>query len=315
MQPSIWTPDTDPTQPGLYVGVPMREYLLLDAVSASELHTLSTSSAAHVQAARDRIRDDNQGRKSAFDVGSGVHAALLEPEVWEREFVAGGRCEGVKRDGERCTKTASYVRGATLYCGTHDPDRGEPSDRTILTPGDAEKVAGTVVALKAHPRASMLLTTEGPVEMVMVWEDPTTGLLCKARPDKWVPHLEALVDLKTEGRGAHPSRLGRSCWDYGYHLKAAHYMKGASVLQMNVADFLFVFAETSKPHGVVLATLHPEDQDRAWVQHTDLIEQIQPCVERDEWHGYPPTIHQVELPGYARHELDEAQDEDVGVAA
>lgn len=307
--------NTQNPEPGIYPGVPMSDYLAIPAASASGLWKAYTHSFAHLHAEMEEEVEEE--RKKSFDLGDSIHAAVLEPHRVEEVFAEADRCHAKKRDGDRCTKQGSVIRDGQAYCGTtgHDPNPGQPSEKIILSRAQTQQMRGAVAAVKAHGRAGPIFSSPGETELVMIWRDRGTGVLCKARIDKLARELRVMADLKTVGRSANPRRFGRDFWDFGYHIKQVHYLQAADALGLDADEFLFVVLETKGPHhGIVLGSLAPEDRDRAWVQHRDLMDGYARCLDAGAWPSYPPTVQVISLPSFARYQMDAEQDDQEAAA-
>ena len=69
---------------------------------------------------------------------------------------------------------------------------------------------------------------DGQPEVAMIAADPDTGLLIKGKAD-WLPSTPdpdgvlRIRDYKTTVKS--PDEFERSCWQYGYHIQAAFYMR------------------------------------------------------------------------------------------
>jgi hypothetical protein len=87
-----------------------------------------------------------------------------------------------------------------------------------------------------------------------VWDDPDTGLLCKARID--YQRDNTLADLKTSRDDSNrplPESFEYSLWTYSYYSQAAWYQTGWEVLTGERLPFWFVVLGTGSPMQCVAA--------------------------------------------------------------
>lgn len=153
---------------GVY-DMPADDYHAHPALSSSGARKLLAPSCPAIF---DYERQHGEERKQEFDLGTAAHTLLLgfgpEPHV-------------IDADSYR-TKAAQQERDEAYA-------RGD----VPLLPKEFDAVQAMVTAVRQHPRASELLSA-GKAEQSLFWTDPTTGVLCRARPD-WL-RADAVVDYK-----------------------------------------------------------------------------------------------------------------------
>jgi hypothetical protein len=86
-------------RPGVYPGVPFRDYIALDAVSSTLLKAMRRS-PAHALAKRDEPQWSD-----ALMLGDATHLMTLQPERFGEFYIAGGQCEGLTGKGARCSRS------------------------------------------------------------------------------------------------------------------------------------------------------------------------------------------------------------------
>ena len=146
-----------------------------------------------------------------LDLGTAVHCALLEPERFEREYVA------------------LPVEHVDLF---HAQDlqlirEQRPYPLRFITQAQMETVHGIREQVARQPDIAALLR-RGLAERSLFWQDPETGIRCKVRPDLLVlPHL--ILELKTTF-DASLAVFQRTLQMQRYHLSAAMYLDGVAHL-------------------------------------------------------------------------------------
>ncbi|HYQ90596.1 MAG TPA: PD-(D/E)XK nuclease-like domain-containing protein, partial [Candidatus Competibacteraceae bacterium] len=204
--------------PGCYPDISLAAYHAAPGLSKSDLDLIARSPAHWKYGPREET--------AAMRLGAAVHAAVLEPEQWERRYA-----------------------GAT---NRRRPDPDANADAVTLTAAEWETCQRIRDAVWNHPTCRDLFSA-GYAEQSAWWFDPETGLLCKCRPDWSRPGL--LLDLKT-ATDASPAGFARAVERYRYHVQAAYALDGWPQAGGNAADqFLFIVVEKAPPYAIGLYEL------------------------------------------------------------
>lgn len=282
--------------PGVHRGVPAEVYHAQPYASNSRLQRLKRS-PAHLAAYVAEPGDST----TALRIGRAAHTSILEPHRFDVEYVTASTCTGTKKDGEPCSFAGSVLTESGWRCGTHVKGTApilEP--RVVMKPDDLVACRGMRAAVHAHPLAANLVRAAADVELTLIWDDPETGVRCKARPDLYAPDVlgGAFGDLKTTD-DARAESFSRSALSYGYFAQAAHYLDGAAVLGLAVEKFAFFAVEKSAPHGVVV---YEPDADALLMARTEnhaLLKTWATCAALNEWPSYAATAQILTLPAWA----------------
>lgn len=206
--------------------------------------------------------------KPDYDEGTAAHLAVLG---------AGASVVVVNAPDWR-TKAAQQDRDAA-YAAGKTPILKHKWDR-IKT--------DQVAAVRAHPLANAILSGGRP-ELVLVWQDETTGVWCRAMLDYL--HQLWIGDYKTceNVDPVDPYAIRKAISSYGYFIQAVHYQDGAAALGLGVLPFYFVFQEKTEPYLVSVVDL--DDEYRAiGRRRVDLARQIyRDCMAADQWPAYLAT--------------------------
>lgn len=226
--------------------------------------------------------------KRQFDLGHAVHTWTLgngpdvvlfpgtgkNPEAWQKEddktAVAALRAEG----------------------------------KVPLRPSDYAAAEAMVAAVKAHPIAGKLLTGGEP-ERTLIWRDPATGVLCRAKTDWLRP--DGIVDLKT-AEAADAEALSKASYNHGYAIQAPFYLRGFRLLNLDAAVqrepfFVHVSVEKVPPYLVHVHQL--TERAIAWGdrQVSEALAIYRDCTAAGVWPGYPTDeITDIDLPAWVRTE-------------
>jgi hypothetical protein len=160
-----------------------------------------------------------------------------------------------------------------------------------VTGSDMALAQSMAASVRRHPAAAALLA-QGKAEQSFWWDDATTGLRCKCRPD-WY-YGTTVVDLKTT-TDASPSGFARSIATFRYHVQASHYLTGLH----GAERFVFIAVEKTAPYAVAVYEL-----DAAALAAGDELRQrdmrvIADCQATKEWPGYGDDCQTLSLPSWA----------------
>lgn len=283
-----------PPPPGIYPGIPMAEYHLWDAVRSKWLMILYTDCPAVLKAEMDSPSPSSPQQV----VGRGFHTLLLEPDRFKQRFAVGGPVnpKTEKAYGRSSQKWAEWAAGQ--------------DGKDILSAGEHDQIIAMADSLRNHPEGPALLEGRGRNEVSIVWIDPDTGLLCKARVDRWCEWHGYSVHMDAKS-AADASRNGffRAIIRCGYHLQAAHYLEGAAHAPINgqratdaLRRFLFAAVGKTYPYPVGIWELDPDTMSAARRLRKRLMKRLKQCMDADEWPGYTTGVEPIALPAYALEE-------------
>lgn len=260
-------------------GLSNDDYHKLPAVSPSRLKLLARSPLHYFDQylASDR---EVQEPTPAMLVGTALHTAVLEPELWDDTVAV------PPHTFDRRTKV-----GRELAAEFEERAAG----RIVLTPDDADRVRRMADAVRSHPAARFLLELPGRREASYTWKDPATGLECKARPDWHSDDRRLVVDVKTTADASREA-FAKSIAGFDYHVQAA-WNQGA----LQADQFLTIAIESKRPYAVAVypasGALIAAGQRRIEAAMTLLAE----CQSTGVWPGYGDLVQEpIDLPGWCR---------------
>lgn len=266
---------------GVHRGVDEREYHKWGGASNSRLSVLFDKSPAHLKAEIDNPSDPTP----AMQVGTAVHAAILEPEL----FAAKVCCAP---DVNKRTNAGKAELEAFELANV---------GRLILSSADFETVLRVRDAVNAHPSARNLLDNSDDRELSIAWDDAETGVRCKARLDIHSRRVAYAADVKTTS-DASPKAFARTIANFGYHRQAAMYADGAAAVGLDVRDFVFIACEKTPPYAVAVYRLRDSDIELGRMQLRDLLRTFARCMDAGEWPGFDGGISEIALPTWATYE-------------
>lgn len=244
-------------EPGVYKNMPDSEYFAIDAVSNSYLKHVKKS-PGHAKFAPPDTPTDSKS------VGSIAHLALLQPERLET-------CVKVVPEGNKNSK-AFYEQLDSMFPGIgidkslnwigNQQLIAEKCQDVVLTePGHLAMAKGMATSVVRNFNCKKLLET-GESEVVIVWEDEQTGLLCKCKFDKLNTQLGIGVDLKFV-EDASPEKFGYAAYDYGWHRQQVHYYDGAKSAGIDLQTNVIIAVEKTPPYPATIYELGDQEWEIA----------------------------------------------------
>lgn len=175
------------------------DYFALDAVDQTSLKKMLVSPLAY----SDYLTGEH-GYSSALEFGKAAHSMVL-----------GSGPQVVAKPNLR-TKEGKALRDRLV-------EQYGADDIVWLSADDVEKIQAMRDMV-----GDFFTKLDGQPEVAMIAADPDTGLLIKGKAD-WLPSTPdpdgvlRIRDYKTTVKS--PDEFERSCWQYGYHIQAAFYMR------------------------------------------------------------------------------------------
>lgn len=172
-----------------------------------------------------------------FDMilGTWIHTALLEPEVFARKYACGAG--GDKRTKKYEADLAKIVE--------------DNPGKELIPPEHWDTVRLMADRFHANPLVKGILASSD-VEQSMFWTDERTGIECKGRPD--IITEGAIIDLKSSKDGS-PESFRESVAKYRYHVQAAMYCRGADTILKTPHSFAIIVVEKEPPYSIVFYNL------------------------------------------------------------
>lgn len=284
-------------KPGVYLGVPLLDYLEIDAFSQSQAKEI-LKSPAHLQAYLRKGPDTD-----ALRLGSLLDARVFDPETVKRDFSQTPMFyENEKGEEKLWAKRSSSKAAAAIK------EKLEEGGKLLVKRDAWEATEKMVESLISFPPAAKALSSKGTAQVTMIWIDSETGILCKARVDWWTDN--AIYDLKsTLAGGAHQLQWPREIWKYRYDVQAGAYVSGRSHLcGGELVSFKWLVVEKVDPFMPMVYRIGPETQhkgDKEWARALSIFKE---CTEIDLWGGYSTEEEMVECYSYNLVESMTAQD-------
>lgn len=253
-------------------------------------------------------QDDNEH----FAFGRAFHSYILEPELFRDTYVT------IPADApKKPTSTqinAKKPSDATLaQLAWWSEFAAKTKGKQLLTNDDYERLENIAQNVRQHGGARALLSMPGKAEVTVFWNDPVTGVECKARFD-WLTDDGIIVDTKT-CRTANPDgedgqNFIKDAYAHGYPMQAAWYSEGyRQAFGKDPAAFVFIAAEKTRPYCVsVMRTteVFVAYGDTQWRKH---LSTYAACLKTGIWPAYSDKIIELGLPDWVERKFNNNQGE------
>jgi hypothetical protein len=285
---------------GIYTDISMEQYLAIPYVHASRLERLRRSPLQYLHSlSQPRVR------KSVLERGTALHLAILEPDLFEGHYVILGQCEGTKKDKDRCSNPGILYRSGQSFCGVHDPHKNRPlqTDVELLSQADHDAVLGMREAILSHKRAKTLFDGRGEFEATIIFDDPATGIRCKARPDRLIERAGMYVSIKTT-RDASPWAFPKDAENRGHFRSFAFYRRALRAVGWPYQSTTELAVESAAPFDLTCYLPEESEIDSADPEVTRLLRLLSECEATDRWPGYADEFAPLQRPAWAKEQND-----------
>jgi hypothetical protein len=244
-------------------------YQSFDSISSTDIRNMLRSPAYY------KYHSEHPKDSPAMAFGTAFHTAVLEPELFEKNYIR-------LIDGDGRSKEVKEFKAVN-------------SDKTILSGNDYDLIMAMKQSIYNNLSANTLLNTDynkNWTESSIFWTDEITGLKCKCRPDRLVrnDNLMICVDLKTT-TDASPEKFQKSIIDYGYYIQAAHYLQGVRQYFPSLASYVFyiIAIEKSAPFQIAVYKIDNSFIELGDKQIEKALRQFKTCFEINQYEGYSKT--------------------------
>lgn len=199
-------------------------YRAIKRVSKHDTDLFAKNPYAWMQSLENPIEEEPT---PAMQFGTAVHAAILEPDKYAKEFAV-------------MPDTIKTRRGKEW-----DAFKAEHEGATIIKAEEAQLIEGICATLRKNDIAQKILdaTAQEWREVSIMFQ--LCGVECKSRIDG-ITVDGTVWDLKTAA-DVSPDAFMRSCDDFAYDVQAAMYIRAAEAAGINVTNFAFVAVEKTFP--------------------------------------------------------------------
>lgn len=236
-------------------------YHARDGVSASRLKSMAKGwrwyEAEHITKVIERKESP------AMRMGTAIHAAILEPEAFDRQYVV---CPPEFSD----RRTKAHKEWAAAV----------PDGSIILSAAEDRVIESCRDAVMSNPAACAIIGSIEHAEKSFVFDDLEAGAHCRVRFDLIAGRI--VGDIKTID-SLDDGAVEKAIQSFRYDLQVAHYLEGFACLGFEGMEFVFIFVETSPPHRCRVVKLSPSDLEAARDQRVSLLREYARRSESGDW--------------------------------
>lgn len=215
--------------------------------------------------------------------GTALHTAVLEPEMFEKQYVIMPYVNKRTNVGKAEFKALQNI--------------AIENNKVFIDSDDMEKILKMREQIFKHPTAKLLFAN-GLAEQTFMFLDPETGAKCKIRPD-WIDNNNGLiVDLKST-TDASKEGFSKHAFNFKYHKQDAFYLDGLEILGQEKAGFIFVNIEKEPPFKIGIHYLDERSRQLGRDTCRKNLQTYTECLRTGIWKGYDEKISEVSLPEWA----------------
>lgn len=185
----------------------------------------------------------DQDETAALTFGSAYHCYILEPELFDSEYL-------IYDPDKRPEPEKTFAAKANKEWKAEQYETAAAQGKTILDSADLMKIKLMAERLKLNNiNADVLIkNSEHELSVYQSVEMDGNKYDVKCRVDGLNVDLETgvMYDLKTT-KDAHPDGFGRECGKYGYHISAAFYKRLLELEYNKPFEFFIIAQETEAP--------------------------------------------------------------------
>lgn len=204
------------------------------------------------------LREQSNNLRDTLTLGSSFHAALLEPEQFKSNYVVLDR------------RKKSEVSEAT------------EDGKTVISHEMYRKICLMLEGISRNGLALDLLQSLDIKEHVCLWDNPETGLSCKAKIDGYSTKKGYLVDIKTSSDV--PS-FEKRFFSSSYDMQLAFYAEGILSQSFPVERVFIIAFDTVQPWDCVVIEIGPVALSKGCEKYSRILRRIKAgTVSRED--GY-----------------------------
>jgi hypothetical protein len=270
---------------GIFYDMPREEYDAIPAVNQSLLNIFNEceeDAFAKIQGEEIEAENDSE----AFSFGRDFHTYVLEPAVYEAQFIV------EPPFGDLRFKENKEAKALWL-----DNNQG----KTSVSEKDLEKMRGMKNRIMQDELVAALIS-QCRCEVSFFWRDEITGLNCKGRVDGFSESLEVMFDLKS----CQSAKLGvfqNKIFQWYYHRQAGFYANGATTLGFAKPNYVVCAIEKKVPYKNITYEIPPEILELGKKEMRKLLDRFKVCVDTGIWPGYPKGIQAIGIPTWYLNKL------------
>ena len=271
------------------------DYIKDECINRSFLQELIDRSPGHA-----KFKEEHDEITDALRLGDAFHAAGLEPERFEREYVIlPADCKPGTKDNPNKGMKANKEAFETT---------AKAKGQTIIQPHDQDNIKEMIAVIQAEKEAVDLLC-DGEAEMSGYFVDPDYDVLVKIRLDYINKKTGIITDLKSCA-DARLEPFRAMAFNKGYDLQAFMGLYGVTQITGQAhSEFRFICVEKQRKkesRNYTGLKIYPADQemlDTGYKKYQKAMELYKKCLEKNKWPGYTPLIEPLGSPEWGKNKV------------
>lgn len=260
----------------IYENLPADDYFAIEAASNSGLKDVRRSPAHY------KLREPGTGDTRAKQIGSAIHMALLEPDLFAKTYHV----------AEADDRVSAYYKGLAKDLG----------GAVVLTRPESRRIIGMQRAAYANKRFAGYMKRAGRNELSIVTKDPETGVPIKCRFDRMGDSLFAL-DVK-KCQDARGDKFAKSISDYGYYMQIPFYEHvWFCETGERLKEFPLIAIEEDSPHGVICHDLDEIALELGRIHYRKALDTYARCLDSGVWPAYEDESEVTSVTSWMANEL------------
>lgn len=243
-------------------------------------------------------RENPRPATPALQFGSLYHTVILEPELIGQLYAV------VPKDApKRPTRIQSEAKKPSLETleAIHwwDEFDARNDGKTIVEAADIMRCQQMRQAMMKNLACRNALEEHRLyTEASLFWQDPATGVKCRARPD--IIRADGLIIDPKTCADASEDAFQRAAWNYGYYRQAAMYLDGWEIIGGEKPKaFIFLAQESEAPFLCRAYVASPQLIEYGRVQLREDLERFAKCEATGIWPGLGDKPAELNLPSWA----------------
>lgn len=254
-----------------------------NSISKSHLDVIASGSPKHYWQKYLNPSRVRQEPTTAMIMGTAVHTAVLEPDLFASEVI----------------EAPAFDRRSKVGKAEYEAFQAANKGRIVLAPEDFTTCLAIRDAVHTHPVAAGLLQG-GQAEQSFYADDPETGLKIKCRTDYLLDNGAIVIDLKTT-EDASPDGFGKSSANFRYPVQTAWYNRVLDAAYGEHPEtWVFLAVEKKPPYAIGIYFMEPDLLERAAIAAQRDFMRIVEHRRSGEWPDYGIEPLPLILPGWAK---------------
>ncbi|MBK5075189.1 PD-(D/E)XK nuclease-like domain-containing protein [Budviciaceae bacterium CWB-B4] len=272
-------------QPGIYYDMSSEQYHADEAIGSTSVKAISVSPA-------NLYFNPFKGSKAA-NIGTAIHAALLEPEYFRKAFIFD--------DSIKSRSSSEYKK---LLLTTNEEN--------IFIGNEVETINRMIDASKLNEDFMDYMATPGRSEVSMFTTCPETGLKLKCRFDRLSDYLSYPLDVKS-CNDASERGFSVAFGKFHYHVQAAFYLYVLKLVTgRDLNQFCFFAQESKPPYRNCMYYIGEDSLELGRKTMMTALCKLKACVDDDipKTEGIVLASAEINVPNYL---FDDDEDEEVSL--